>query len=43
LSNQRIGLPVALHSGKVAGQPLIRICFRWTQAGAEEVEIVDYH
>ena len=20
-----------------------RICFRWTEAGAEEVEIVDYH
>jgi toxin HigB-1 len=20
-----------------------RICFRWTQGGAEEVEIVDYH
>jgi len=20
-----------------------RICFRWTTAGAEEVEIVDYH
>lgn len=20
-----------------------RICFRWTQAGAEDVEIVDYH
>ena len=20
-----------------------RICFRWTRAGAEEVEIVDYH
>jgi len=20
-----------------------RICFRWTDAGAEEVEIVDYH
>ena len=20
-----------------------RVCFRWTDAGAEEVEIVDYH
>ena len=20
-----------------------RVCFRWTQAGAEDVEIVDYH
>ena len=20
-----------------------RICFRWTEAGAEDVEIVDYH
>jgi proteic killer suppression protein len=20
-----------------------RVCFRWTEAGAEEVEIVDYH
>jgi proteic killer suppression protein len=20
-----------------------RICFRWTQAGPEDVEIVDYH
>jgi toxin HigB-1 len=35
--------------GKRAGQFSIRIndqwrvCFRWTEAGAEEVEIVDYH
>ena len=21
----------------------IRICFRWTEAGAEDIEIVDYH
>jgi proteic killer suppression protein len=20
-----------------------RVCFRWTEAGAEDVEIVDYH
>lgn len=35
--------------GDCAGQHSIRIndqhrvCFRWTQAGAEDVEIVDYH
>ncbi len=35
--------------GKRAGQHSIRVndqyrvCFRWTVAGAEEVEIVDYH
>lgn len=35
--------------GKRSGQYSIRIndqwrvCFRWTEAGAEEVEIVDYH
>lgn len=35
--------------GDRAGQHSIRIndqwriCFRWTQAGAEDVEIVDYH
>jgi len=35
--------------GNRAGQHSIRInnqwrlCFRWTQAGAEDVEIVDYH
>lgn len=35
--------------GKRAGQHSIRIndqwriCFRWTDAGAEDVEIVDYH
>ena len=35
--------------GKRAGQHSIRIndqwrvCFRWTQAGAADVEIVDYH
>ncbi len=36
-------------SGGRAGQHSIRIndqfrvCFRWTRAGAEDVEIVDYH
>ena len=36
-------------SGNRAGQHSIRIndqwriCFRWTAAGAEDVEIVDYH
>jgi proteic killer suppression protein len=36
-------------AGKRAGQHSIRvndqyrICFRWTDAGAEDVEIVDYH
>jgi proteic killer suppression protein len=35
--------------GKRSGQYSIRIndqwrvCFRWTEAGAEDVEIVDYH
>jgi proteic killer suppression protein len=35
--------------GKRAGQYSIRVndrwrvCFRWTDSGAEEVEIVDYH
>lgn len=35
--------------GDRAGQHSVRIndqwrvCFRWTQAGAEDVEIVDYH
>ena len=35
--------------GKRAGQHSIRVndrfrvCFRWTPAGAEDVEIVDYH
>lgn len=29
------------HSIKVNDQ--WRVCFRWTEAGAEEVEIVDYH
>jgi proteic killer suppression protein len=36
-------------SGDRAGQSSIRInrqwriCFRWSEAGAEDVEIVDYH
>ena len=29
------------HSIRVNDQ--IRICFRWTPAGAEDVELVDYH
>ncbi|MCX6364346.1 MAG: type II toxin-antitoxin system RelE/ParE family toxin [Actinobacteria bacterium] len=35
--------------GDCAGQPSIhvndqyRVCFRWTTAGAEDVEIVDHH
>ncbi|TIU43631.1 MAG: plasmid maintenance system killer, partial [Mesorhizobium sp.] len=29
------------HSICINGQ--WRICFRWTAAGAEDVEIVDYH
>lgn len=29
------------HSIRINGQ--WRICFRWTEAGAEDVEIVDYH
>ncbi len=36
-------------SGTFSGQHSIRVndqfrvCFRWTAAGAEDVEIVDYH
>ncbi len=29
------------HSIRVNDQ--YRVCFRWTEAGAEDVEIVDYH
>jgi len=29
------------HSIRINNQ--FRICFRWTEAGAEDVEIVDYH
>ena len=29
------------HSIRINGQ--YRVCFRWTAAGAEDVEIVDYH
>jgi proteic killer suppression protein len=29
------------HSIRINDQ--VRVCFRWTPAGAEEVEIVDYH
>ena len=32
---------VGQHSIRVNDQ--YRLCFRWTAAGAEEVEIVDYH
>lgn len=29
------------HSLRINGQ--WRLCFRWTESGAEDVEIVDYH
>ncbi|WP_416381905.1 type II toxin-antitoxin system RelE/ParE family toxin [Marinobacter sp. CA1] len=29
------------HSIRINRQ--FRVCFRWTKAGAEDVEIVDYH
>ena len=32
---------VGQHSIRVNDQ--YRLCFRWTPAGAEDVEIVDYH
>jgi proteic killer suppression protein len=35
------GERVGQHSIRVNDQS--RICFRWTPAGAEDVEIVDYH
>jgi len=35
------GDPVGQHSIRINDQ--WRICFRWTQAGAEDVEIADYH
>jgi plasmid maintenance system killer protein len=28
---------------RFAGDDQYRVCFRWTAAGAAEVEIVDYH
>ncbi len=43
------GLHLEKLKGSRAGQHSIRIndqyriCFRWTDAGAEDVEIVDYH
>jgi proteic killer suppression protein len=37
LSGDRVGQ----HSIRINGQ--WRICFRWTAAGPEDVEIVDYH
>ena len=46
----RLNAAVSLRSlGDRAGQHSIRIndkyriCFRWTDAGAEDVEVVDYH
>lgn len=35
------GHRVGQHSIRINDQ--YRICFRWTEAGAEDVEIVDYH
>ena len=35
------GNRVGQHSIRVNDQ--YRVCFRWTSAGAEDVEIVDYH
>lgn len=32
---------VGQHSVRINDQ--YRVCFRWTEAGAEDVEIVDYH
>jgi proteic killer suppression protein len=29
------------HAHRINAQ--FRVCFRWTAAGAEDVEIVDYH
>jgi proteic killer suppression protein len=29
--------------GDRSGEHSIRVCFRWTAAGAQDVEIVDYH
>jgi toxin HigB-1 len=43
------GLRLEKLKGERAGQHSIRIndqyrvCFRWTKAGAEDVEIIDYH
>jgi toxin HigB-1 len=37
LAGDRLGQ----YSIRINGQ--FRICFRWTSAGAEDVEIVDYH
>jgi hypothetical protein len=33
--------PMTSDLGLECGQ--YRVCFRWTEEGAEEVEIVDYH
>jgi len=35
------GTRIRQHSIRINDQ--YRICFRWTEAGADEVEIVDYH
>jgi proteic killer suppression protein len=37
LTRDRLGQ----HSIRINDQ--FRVCFRWTSAGAEDVEIVDYH
>ncbi len=35
------GARAGLHSIRINGQ--YRVCFRWTNAGVRDVEIVDYH
>jgi proteic killer suppression protein len=48
-SGFRLVINLEALKGKRRGQHSIRIndqwriCFRWTDAGAEDVEIVDYH
>ncbi|MBT2773404.1 type II toxin-antitoxin system RelE/ParE family toxin [Halomonas sp. ISL-60] len=37
LSGERAGQ----HSIRINGQ--YRLCFKWTEAGPDEVELVDYH
>jgi proteic killer suppression protein len=37
----RRGELVALLQDQI--DPRFRVCFRWTEAGPEDVEIVDYH
>ena len=36
-----VGSRKGQHSIRINNQ--YRICFRWTEGGAEQVEIVDYH